>query len=280
MQVDRGQSVIRNVKLLGLESKNGRTYKRAAVERARALYEGAKVNVDHAARPNAPRSYADRIGQLRNVRSDGSGLRADLLVNPKHAVAEQLLWDAENMPAAVGLSHNVEAKVSREGGRVVVEEIVRVLSVDLVADPATTRGLHESTGDQAGNKAALLAEVGAQVGLPAAALAAIDTGPGSFVGEHCDTPEQLREHLEGIKRHLVEAGLLVDRRQAVRGFADRADGDPDFLEAVTGNRRGGDARFNDAVFGIGSDSDQAAFRAAVGLPSRNGDGKRFRDEIS
>ena len=48
------------------------------------------------------------------------------------------------MPENVGFSHNVEAKTSRRADRVVVEAITRVQSVDLVADPATTRGLFES----------------------------------------------------------------------------------------------------------------------------------------
>ena len=60
------------------------------------------------------------------MRSDGAGLRADLHFNPKHALAEQLCWDAEHAPENVGLSHNVEAKVSRKGGKVIVEEIVSV----------------------------------------------------------------------------------------------------------------------------------------------------------
>ncbi len=55
-----------------------------------------------------------------------------------------MLWDAEHAPENVGFSHNVEARTVRRGERVVVEAITRVQSVDLVADPATTRGLFES----------------------------------------------------------------------------------------------------------------------------------------
>ena len=68
---------------------------------------------------------------------------ADFHYNPKHALAEQLKWDAENASENVGFSHDVMARVSRRGGKAVVEEITRVVSVDLVADPATTRGLFE-----------------------------------------------------------------------------------------------------------------------------------------
>lgn len=140
--------VVKGVKILGLESTNGRTYPKETVARAIGLYEGAKVNVNHPPRGKEaePRAYQDRIGTLHSVRlGEGKdGLFADLKYNPEHPVAKQLAWDAENAPENVGLSHNVEARTSRaKGGRVIVEEILRVQSVDLVADPATTRGLFE-----------------------------------------------------------------------------------------------------------------------------------------
>ena len=81
-----------------------------------------------------------------------TGLFADFHFNPKHALAEQLLWDAEHAPENVGFSHNVEARTARRGDHVVVEAITRVQSVDLVADPATTRGLFEAQPDDAGRR--------------------------------------------------------------------------------------------------------------------------------
>jgi hypothetical protein len=146
VQVDRRPAVIRGVKILGLASRNGRTYLPEALEKAAPLYEGAKVNVNHPkGSPNAPRDYQDRIGVIRNVIvRPGEGLFGDLHFNPKHALAEQLIWDAEHLPENVGFSHNVEARTRRDGDQVVVEAILRVQSVDLVADPATTRGLFES----------------------------------------------------------------------------------------------------------------------------------------
>jgi hypothetical protein len=134
------------VKLLGLESRNGRTYLPEALAQAARLYEDAKVNVNHPkGNPNGPRDYQDRIGTIRGVAvRPGEGLFGDFHFNPKHGLAEQLMWDAEHAPENVGFSHNVEARVGRRGERVVVEAITRVQSVDLVADPATTRGLFES----------------------------------------------------------------------------------------------------------------------------------------
>jgi len=144
LHVDRGASVIRGIKILGLQSRNGRRYLPEALAMAAGLYEGAKVNINHPkGSPLGPRDYQDRLGQIRGVNARADGLFGDLHFNPKHALAEQLLWDAEHAPENVGLSHNVEAKLKRTGQETLVEEILRVQSVDLVADPATTRGLFE-----------------------------------------------------------------------------------------------------------------------------------------
>lgn len=143
LRVDREHGVIEGVKVLGLQSRNGREYARPAVEKALGLYEGKVVNLDHI-RPGQERSYRDRIGRLVKPQLREDGLFADLLINPKHSIAEQLLWDAENAPENVGMSHDAEGTTVRRGDTDLVEEITRVTSVDLVSDPASTRGLFES----------------------------------------------------------------------------------------------------------------------------------------
>ncbi|MGD9127361.1 MAG: hypothetical protein PVH19_08280 [Planctomycetia bacterium] len=144
--IDRSAGMVRGVKILGIESRNGRKYLPEAIHEAASLYEEAKVNINHDQRqPLAPRDYRDRIGVIRNVSiREGDGLFADFCFNPKHELAEQFLWDAEHAPENVGFSHNVTAQVTRDGDQVVVEKILEVKSVDLVADPATTSGLFES----------------------------------------------------------------------------------------------------------------------------------------
>jgi hypothetical protein len=146
LRIDRDAGLLRGVKLLGLTSKNGREYPEATLARAAALYDGAKVNVNHPkGHPLAPRDYQDRLGTIRNVVArPGEGLFGDLQYNPKHVLAEQLIWDAEHAPENVGFSHNVQARTAKRGDQTIVEEILAVQSVDLVADPATTRGLFES----------------------------------------------------------------------------------------------------------------------------------------
>lgn len=145
--IDREKGLIKGVKILGLESKNGRTYTREAIRQAVDLYEGKRVNVDHA-KSGDSRSYRDRMGKLVNVSVREDGLYGDLHVNPQHMLAEQLFWDAENSPESVGLSHDVSGRVVRRDGKPVVEAINIVRSVDLVADPATTAGLFEDVNNQ------------------------------------------------------------------------------------------------------------------------------------
>lgn len=140
-RIDRDASVIRGVKVLGLDSKNGRTYSESALREAVSLYQGKQVNVDHI--DGQRRSYRDRIGKLANIELRADGLYGDLLVNPKHPLAEQLFWDAQNSPDSVGLSHDVTGRTTARNGRIVVEAISDVRSVDLVAEPATTRSLYE-----------------------------------------------------------------------------------------------------------------------------------------
>lgn len=139
--LDRAGGLIRGVKILGRESRNGREYTADALRKAIPMYEGIRVNVDHA--KSGERRYRDRIGRLENVEFRDGGLFGDLRYNPKHPLAEQLAWDAEHSPGAVGLSHDAMGRTTQRGGKMIVEEIIRVESVDLVANPATTNGLFE-----------------------------------------------------------------------------------------------------------------------------------------
>lgn len=148
--IDEAAHVIRDVKVLGLESKNNRYYPKETVAAAVKLYEGVRVNVNHTDHPHQSRRYEERIGVLRGVHlKDGDkGLYGNFHYNPKHVLAEQLIWDAKNLPENVGFSHDVTGVTTtdKKSGKVIVEEITAVRSVDLVADPATTNSLYESEG--------------------------------------------------------------------------------------------------------------------------------------
>ena len=145
LTVDRGRGIIHGVKILGLVSENGRRYLPSAVKAATRLYEGIKVNIDHPDNPGDTRSATDRIGKLVNVHYvEGKGLFGDFEVNAGHPFAEQLFYAAEHMPDIYGMSHNAQGDGEDVDGVFVVNKIVEVRSVDLVADPATTKALNES----------------------------------------------------------------------------------------------------------------------------------------
>lgn len=142
--VDRDAGVLKDVKVLGYQSANNRTYSREAVKKARGMYEGRPVNINHGQRGAAgDRAVADRFGQLRNVRLTDDGLIGDLHYLKSHAMAPVVVEAAERMPDCFGLSHNAEGRVRHVSGKNVVDEISRVHSVDLVSDPATTKSLFE-----------------------------------------------------------------------------------------------------------------------------------------
>ena len=145
-RVERQGGVLRGVKVLGRVSRNGRRYSAVALKNALRLYEGARVNINHPdrARPATDRALVDRFGMLKKVRLREDGIYADLHYLRQHPLAEMIAEAAERLPDALGLSHNAEGRTSRNQDAEIVEEITRVISVDLVSDPASTGGLFES----------------------------------------------------------------------------------------------------------------------------------------
>ncbi len=155
VKVDAVKGIVENAKILGLVSAHGYSYTPKACKKAIPMYEGARVNIDHPARstPGAARSYRDRFGYFEKGTVhfvEGDGLRGRFRFNPKHAIAEQFAWDAENNPEACGFSHNAKGPlVEGADGKLVCESIEAVRSVDLVADAATTASLFEGKNDMA-----------------------------------------------------------------------------------------------------------------------------------
>lgn len=146
---------IRAVAVLNSRSANGRTYPRSTMERARKLFEGVRVYVDHQAEHlDEPRSVRDLIGKLEHVRLDDDGptLRADLRVFAG-TDGDRVIEIAKSDPDAAGLSINARGNVTDDDGSEVVEAITKVRSVDLVAEPAATSGIFEGrNADRRGGK--------------------------------------------------------------------------------------------------------------------------------
>ncbi len=147
MQVDREAGVIRGVKCLGRESKNGRTYTDQALQDAARFYEGIGVNLDHPLPDQAhiERRIAEGFGVLRSARVEKSGVYANLHYLKEHALAGVITERAERMPRNFGLSHNATGSVREDDkGVLIVEGLQAVESVDIVSRPATTEGIFES----------------------------------------------------------------------------------------------------------------------------------------
>lgn len=263
-RLDRARGILSGVKVLGLESRNGRTYLPEALRNAAPLYENASVNVNHPkGSPTGPRDYQDRIGRIRGVRAEATGLFGDFHFNPKHALAEQLIWDAEHAPENVGFSHNVEAKVTRKDGRVVVEEITRVQSVDLVADPATTRGLFEGVDAMAAKKA-LVESVADAIGMPRWAIPPLESGLA------------YRESREEVREYLADLLRVFDERHVLESITDGKS----FARAVCGHNpdKQHDA-VTEAALGRASSTERESMNNALGV-IQTSRGKTFARDIT
>ena len=202
-------------KILGFKSRNNRTYTKEAIQAAVSKYEGVKVNLDHNTGTD-PRKFSERFGRMVNVRfQPGQGLFGDLQYNPKHPLAEAFNWWIKNDPTAIGLSHNATAEVKNtaEGGEIVTE-IRDVDSVDLVADPATTRGLFESYNER--NRTMNPEDEMPEMAPPAPINSDMGDAP---VDEAIDEGDNYAEHLGNAIMAIVnDAGLsAADKRKKILG---------------------------------------------------------------
>lgn len=138
--------VIEGCKLLGAVSRNGRRYLPEAVQKAvnAGLYEGKACYVDHSPPGDYGRPFRSKVGRWVNTTCRDGEVWGDLRYNPRHPDAAILEGWLESDPSAVGFSHDASGNIKEMNGEQVVYEIESVESVDLVADPATTNGIHES----------------------------------------------------------------------------------------------------------------------------------------
>lgn len=146
-RVDAEEGVIRGVKVLGSESRNNRSYTEKALNSAASLYEGVDVFFDHR-NPNqtSDRGFAEGFGTLKGckVNTEKGGVFADLHYLKSHPLHEMVLERIER-GMRFGLSHDAEGRISpSDGGGIVVDDLERVHSVDIVLNPATNAGLFES----------------------------------------------------------------------------------------------------------------------------------------
>jgi len=225
--------VLEGVKFLGTHSVNTNAdgtkneYPTATRKAALPLYEGVSVYLNHRAPGSkAERGYQEKLGRLREVRAEESGSYGSLHVNPRHPLAEQIAWDAENAPDSLGLSHDANGTGRAQGRSRLIEAITKVNSVDLVSAGATTYSLFESRegsrmldhkalmdtlmaeGDPAEKIAkaveALKSVSEAPAPTPAPAPAAGETKESEAPAETGNLAESLRKELDDVKTALAE----------------------------------------------------------------------------
>ncbi len=146
-KVDWENGIIYGVKVLAESSRNGFVYPRSTREKAHKILENLRVNLDHltkGSKSDVP--LAARFGKLINVREGANGTYADLRFNVEHKYAKSIAYAAEHMPDTLGMSINgIGYGTKKDGqGRTIVDEINRLRSCDVVADPGSTHSLFES----------------------------------------------------------------------------------------------------------------------------------------
>jgi hypothetical protein len=145
-QVDRDAGVIRSVRILGRTSRNGREYSDTALKQAARFYDRLGVNLNHPERQktDGARAVEDGFGWLESIDVRADGVYGDLHYFRAHPCADVIVEAAVRNPRRFGLSHHAEGRVMQHQGKLVVESIESVRSVDVVQNPATNLGLFES----------------------------------------------------------------------------------------------------------------------------------------
>lgn len=151
-RIDKAARVIYDVKLNGNRSRNKRWYSDDVLKAATHLYEGVKVYLDHSDPgrsewSGAPRSVSGCIGTIKNPKFMPGGTRGELHVLPSKVA---FMDDVEAQPKVFGMSHVADtssAPTSNDSGEEVITQIHEIFSVDVVTEPACTRGMFESKKD-------------------------------------------------------------------------------------------------------------------------------------
>lgn len=135
-QIDKENLIIRNVAVLNKNSKNKRQYSEQALNEAVEILKGIPSYFNHSMK----RDVRDLLGQFNGMRRAGDGVRGDLqLIESSRWVLDV----AARTPSAVGFSINAVGRTRKDGEIEIVESILKATSIDLVADPATTKSIFE-----------------------------------------------------------------------------------------------------------------------------------------
>lgn len=209
--VDRDAGIIRGVVICGNESKNGYEYPPncfGTSERAKALYEGKPICIDHKMDPKnpnmpAPRDVRDVAGWITNVRMENGRPVGDIEVEKNINCGVDLMGLAEKRRPGIGLSHVAICKMSSNKKTALAVE--HVVTVDVVVSPATTKTFFEQE-KQEQNQMEL-----------EQLKSALDT----LKSENAVLKSDLAKSVQAIEGHKTEANALVTEVTSLR--AELAD---------------------------------------------------------
>lgn len=136
---------IRNVCILKPVSANGHTYSEAAMRQVAEKANGAQIYANHADWYPVVRKVEHLLGKLENVAyvEASKEVRGDAVLVPGE-LTDKVLAVAQKMPEMLGFSIVAEGIQEEKDGQLVVTEITRLESVDVVTKPATVTSLFES----------------------------------------------------------------------------------------------------------------------------------------
>lgn len=140
--VDNKSRTLSNAVLMKPRSANGYTYTNRALQQFVEKAGKPKSYFDHSMWNDFNRPVRDLAGFIDNIRLEGDAIRGDAHIAPvEHG--DMVLWFAELQPNVVGFSAVSEAIMNDEESEVL--EILQVISIDIVTNPATVKGLFERT---------------------------------------------------------------------------------------------------------------------------------------
>lgn len=131
---------VSGVVLCGSKSANGRIYTEDCLRRAAGLYVGKPIYVDH----SLSKKLVAKVGIVERAWFKSGKVYGDVLLSPVHPATKIIVWAAKECPEWCGFSHDAVVDIDETKQPNVVRNIKEIISVDIVADAATTKHLFES----------------------------------------------------------------------------------------------------------------------------------------
>lgn len=140
--------VVPDIKIIGNDSLNNRRYTDPVIAEGIGGYNRVKVYMNHPrGRDGAlERDMRDCIGVIEKPYAKTGGGFGQLKLRKKHPDFESICELINDFDGDFGFSHVADIDSEMRGGIEHVTKIGEVFSVDLVTDPATTKGIFESKG--------------------------------------------------------------------------------------------------------------------------------------